>query len=114
MVEPFFTTKPVGHGTGLGSSQVYAVARESRGSLHIDSEVHQGTTVCLILLLALADAILPPMPTPAASVARKRSSSQQANASVSVVDDRLVRRFMTESLRSLGYEARTRIMASMR
>lgn len=105
-VEPFFTTKPVGHGTGLGLSQVYAVARESGGSLHIDSEVHQGTTIRLILPLAPVDAIAPPAPTPAAPVAADTEQAPESkNASVLVVDDdRLVRRFMTESLRSLGYE----------
>lgn len=107
-VEPFFTTKPVGHGTGLGLSQVYAVARESGGSLHIDSEIHQGTTIRLILPLAPVDAVAPPTPTPAAPVAADTEQEPESkNASVLVVDDdRLVRRFMTESLRSLGYEVR--------
>jgi signal transduction histidine kinase len=106
-VEPFFTTKPVGQGTGLGLSQVYAVARESRGSLHIDSEVHQGTTVHLILPFAPADAVAPaPIPAaPGAAVAQPEPAKKRASVVV-VDDDRLVRRFMTESLRSLGYEVR--------
>lgn len=106
-IEPFFTTKPVGQGTGLGLSQVYAVARESGGSLHIDSEVHQGATVHLILPVAPADAVAP-APVPAAPAAPDPElESMKKSASVLVVDDdRLVRRFMTESLRSLGYEVR--------
>jgi nitrogen-specific signal transduction histidine kinase/CheY-like chemotaxis protein len=104
-IEPFFTTKPVGQGTGLGLSQVYAVARESGGSLRIDSEIHQGTTVCLTLPLAPADAIVPAAtpavhgPPDTAPVPLKKST-----AVLVVDDDRLVRRFMSESLRSLGYE----------
>jgi len=107
-VEPFFTTKPVGQGTGLGLSQVYAVARESGGSLHIESEINQGTTVHLTLPLAPADAVVPLPPTPAAPLtAGAMPEPEKKSASVLVVDDdRLVRRFMTESLRSLGYQVR--------
>jgi len=106
-IEPFFTTKPVGQGTGLGLSQVYAVARESGGSLHIDSEMHQGTTVRLILPLAPADAVIPAPPPAASEPPQSESEPEKKRATVLVVDDdRLVRRFMTESLRSLGYEVR--------
>ncbi len=106
-IDPFFTTKPVGQGTGLGLSQVYAVARESGGSLQIDSEIHQGTTVCLVLPLAPADAI-PLAPTPDSSEEpQAEPEPDDKSASVLVVDDdRLVRRFMSESLRSLGYEVK--------
>ena len=45
VVEPFFTTKAVGKGTGLGLSTVYGFARQSGGTLRIDSVVGQGATI---------------------------------------------------------------------
>lgn len=47
--EPFFTTKPIGQGTGLGLSMIYGFARQSRGRVHIASEVGKGTDVTLWL-----------------------------------------------------------------
>jgi signal transduction histidine kinase/CheY-like chemotaxis protein len=101
-IEPFYTTKPTGQGTGLGLSQVYAVARESAGTLTIDSEPGRGTTVRMLLPVGApplvrteTDAPLPPT-VPGAQV------REQTRVLV-VDDDRLVRRFMAESLRSLRY-----------
>ena len=47
--EPFFTTKGVGHGTGLGLSQVYGFVQAAGGRVSIDSEPFVGTHVTLLL-----------------------------------------------------------------
>ncbi len=50
--EPFFTTKPVGKGSGLGLSQVLGTVEQLGGHVEIDSEEGAGTTVRLLLPLA--------------------------------------------------------------
>jgi signal transduction histidine kinase len=49
VVEPFFTTKDPDKGTGLGLTQVYGFARQSRGTVQITSEVGRGTKVTIYL-----------------------------------------------------------------
>jgi PAS domain S-box-containing protein len=78
--EPFFTTKAVGQGTGLGLAMVFGLAQQSKGRLAIDSEVGRGTRVELALPFA-AEAPKPAEKTPgAAPVAGRR-------ARVLIVDD---------------------------
>jgi CheY-like chemotaxis protein len=48
-LEPFFTTKKMGHGTGLGLSMVYGFVKQSGGHLRIESTVGRGTSVRLYL-----------------------------------------------------------------
>ncbi|NJC05806.1 signal transduction histidine kinase [Sphingomonas kaistensis] len=48
-LEPFFTTKPTGRGTGLGLAQVFGVVEQSGGTVDIESVVGEGTVVTLRL-----------------------------------------------------------------
>ncbi|MCW3797921.1 response regulator [Sphingomonas sp. BN140010] len=54
VLEPFFTTKPVGKGTGLGLSMVYGFARQSGGTLQLDSTPGEGTRATIWLPEATA------------------------------------------------------------
>jgi signal transduction histidine kinase len=47
--EPFFTTKQIGQGTGLGLSQVYGLATQHGGTVEITSRLQHGTTVEMVL-----------------------------------------------------------------
>jgi PAS domain S-box-containing protein len=53
VLEPFFTTKEVGQGTGLGLSMVFGFAEQSNGGLDIESQVGRGTSVTIYLPAAI-------------------------------------------------------------
>jgi PAS domain S-box-containing protein len=98
--EPFYSTKPLGKGTGLGLAQVYGIAQQAGGTLRIDSEVGKGTSVHILL---------PATGVPAAAAEeealRSSPTSRGAAAGTSVLvvdDDADVRAFLAESLEGLG------------
>ena len=96
--DPFFTTKDVGHGTGLGLSQVYGFVKQSRGHVKIYSELGLGTTIKIYLPRVLGGGTAPEAEEPAV-IARGASTE-----TILVVEDEDgVRSYGCETLLDLGY-----------
>ncbi|HYE26867.1 MAG TPA: PAS domain S-box protein [Allosphingosinicella sp.] len=97
--EPFFSTKSLGKGTGLGLAQVYGIAQQAGGTLRIESELGKGTAVHILL-----PAVAAPSPDAKAEAdAAEVASAGAAGARVLVIDDdEEVRAFLAESLEGLG------------
>lgn len=98
-LEPFFTTKGPGHGTGLGLSMAYGVAKAASGDLLIDSTPGEGTIVTLLLpRTALAGT------EPAGDEQPPDEGGPATAASILLVDDDPeVRAAVADMLRSRGH-----------
>jgi CheY-like chemotaxis protein len=97
-VEPFFTTKEVGRGSGLGLSMVYGFAKQSGGHLKIYSEPGLGTTIRLYLPRAAGA-----QETKAAPSAPEAGLPRGREKILVVEDNDDVRRIVVQQLASLGY-----------
>jgi signal transduction histidine kinase len=80
-LDPFYSTKPRGLGTGLGLALVDAMARSAGGSVRIDSEPAQGTTV--VLSLPAIEGEVEPTEGPAGRSATITTSDQRLATLVS-------------------------------
>ncbi|MCC5888077.1 MAG: response regulator [Gammaproteobacteria bacterium] len=99
-LEPFFTTKEVGHGSGLGLSMVFGFVRQSLGHLRMTSELGRGTAIEMLLPLATAGQ--------QGSVAVQEQSSLRSLARERVLvveDDPMVCDLIRLTLEELGYRA---------
>jgi PAS domain S-box-containing protein len=96
-IEPFFSTKGVGRGTGLGLSMVHGLASQLDGALSIQSRVGLGTNVQLWLPVSAERRT-------ALSPAARNSQSVTISGTVLLVDDEaLVRASTAHMLNELGY-----------
>ncbi len=91
--EPFYTTKPVGSGTGLGMAITYGIIQGHHGDITVESAPGRGTTFTITLPL------LQPEETPPADI----FNAGEGNLVLVVDDDAMVRRTTTATLAELGY-----------
>ena len=97
--EPFYTTKPVGEGTGLGLSMVYGMARQSGGTVTLESEEGRGTAARLYL----------PVAVPAGGPGGRAAAAAPAGSGETILvvdDDDLVRAIAARTLSEHGYVVR--------
>lgn len=98
-LEPFFTTKVSGKGSGLGLSMVYGFVTQSGGAMNIDSRLGYGTHVTLVLPVA-------DMPADKAEDSHAACDAPvPRHATILVVEDEAgVRTVATRFLRAIGYD----------
>lgn len=98
--EPFFSTKPVGQGIGLGLSMVYGFSKQSHGHVALFSEIGHGTRVDLYLPRHLD-------PQPSQAPEPRPAPAGKSRHVLVVEDDPHVRELLCQSLRDEGYPCRS-------
>jgi len=97
--EPFFSTKEIGSGTGLGLSTVYGIVRQTGGFVFVDSAPAQGATFSIYLPrhegIAVAES--------EAAAERVVADLTGAGSILLVEDEDAVRSFSARALRNKGY-----------
>lgn len=93
--EPFYTTKPLGQGTGLGLSMVYGFVQQSGGQMHLDSIPGNGT--CVHLYLPRAENLPPPEP-------QSLPAPPPARSILLIEDQAAMKLVISELLSEAGYD----------
>lgn len=94
--EPFYTTKEIGKGTGMGLASVYGMVKNHNGAINVSSVYGEGTIFSLYFPL-LEDEPLPEKTETKQTPVRKQARVLLAE------DEELVRNLVTSMLRSLGH-----------
>ena len=101
-LEPFFTTKPAGKGTGLGLAMVYGTVQAHGGSLELVSRPGEGTRITLLLPCSHAEAVPTEEEPPPTTAAESR-----AVRILLVDDEEMIRQAIPAMLTFLGHQVET-------
>jgi len=100
--DPFFSTKEIGEGTGLGLSTVYGIIKQAGGFIYVNSTVGEGTTFNIYLPHCTPEEILK------ATIPKEEKPQLQdltGSSTIMLVEDEdAVRLFSARALRSKGYK----------
>ncbi|MGE8059680.1 PAS domain-containing protein [Pseudomonas sp. NPDC089547] len=99
-VDPFFTTKPMGQGTGLGLSMTYGFVRQSGGQLRVLSTLGEGTRIELLLPRHYEQ---PKAPDPKPQRMLQERSGTATQRILLIEDQTALRLVVCEVLEELGY-----------
>ncbi len=97
MFEPFYTTKPMGQGTGLGLSVVHGIITQSGGHIRVTSELGRGATFMLYMPMVTSPRATEPVAVGTVT------SAKQGHVALVVEDDDLVRAMAARGLVEAGY-----------
>jgi two-component system cell cycle sensor histidine kinase/response regulator CckA len=102
---PFFTTKAVGEGTGLGLATVYGVVKQADGWIHVESPPGKGATFRIFLPVHIPAEVTEPAPAAAAAPHRPPARDLSGAGRILFVEDEdAVRTVAARLLRARGYE----------
>ncbi len=106
--EPFYTTKEVGRGTGLGLSTVYGIVKQSGGFIFASSEIGTGTTFTLYLPAHRGEQPETATPTPSPKPPDNKAAELWGSGNILVVEDEdMVRAVAERALARQGYNVTT-------